>query len=158
MSFNYQKSITHRLTQAAKAYRGRSGAMLSLIGLHPGQDAVLKALADEDGQTMSGLAGQLGVRPPTVTKMVTRLGAQGLVRRETSAQDGRSARVYLTESGHERVAYVNKAWKRVEREALAGIEEKDRRRLRKLLKRIERNLALSNEIEPEEDETDATVD
>lgn len=158
MLFNYQKSITYRLVQASKAYRSRSGAMLGLIGLHAGQDAMLKALADEDGQTMSGLASQLGVRPPTVTKMITRLGAQGLVRREVADNDGRSARVFLTDEGQKRVLYVNKAWKRIEREALSGIEDKDRRRLRKLLKRIERNLALSTELEDDDDNSDSNSD
>eukprot|EP01037_Dinobryon_pediforme_P037064 gene37064-44339_t len=78
MVFNYRKSITYRLAQAAKAHRSRSGAHLARIGLHPGQESVLKALADLDGQTMSQLAQILAVQPPTVTKMITRLAAQGL--------------------------------------------------------------------------------
>ena len=70
MAFNYKKSITFRLVQAAKAQRARSGAHLMRIGLHPGQELVLKVLADTDGRTMSQLALALGVQPPTVTKMV----------------------------------------------------------------------------------------
>jgi MarR family transcriptional regulator, organic hydroperoxide resistance regulator len=140
MTFNHRKSITYRLAQASKALRARSGSHLGRIGLHAGQEQVLKALADNDGQTMSQLAQELGVQPPTVTKMVTRMSGQGLLRRVSSEVDGRLARVHLTEEGRARVVEVDKAWKRVERESLAGFDDKDRKRLRKLLRAIERNL------------------
>jgi DNA-binding MarR family transcriptional regulator len=141
MTFNHRKSVTFRLVQAARAHRTRSGVHLGRIGLHPGQESVLKALGDQDGQSMSELAAALAVQPPTVTKMIARLGAQGLVARQVSASDGRLARVYLTDTGRERVAAVDAAWKRVEKEALAGLDDKDRKRLRKLLRLVEKNLA-----------------
>jgi DNA-binding MarR family transcriptional regulator len=150
MSFSYRKTITYRLAQAAKAHRARSGAHLGRIGLHPGQETVLKLLADVDGQTMSQLAQALSVQPPTVTKMITRLAAQGLVRRVASEQDGRLARVQLTDQGRLRIEDIDKAWKRLEKEALAGFDDKDRKRLRKLLREIERNLT-GAVIPPEED-------
>jgi DNA-binding MarR family transcriptional regulator len=141
MSSGHRKSITFRLTQTAKAHRARSTAHLGRIGLHPGQESLLKALDEHDGQTMSHLAAALSVQPPTVTKMVTRLSAQGFVRRQSSDSDGRLARVFLTEEGRSRIAEIDRAWKRLEKEALGGIDDKDRKRLRKLLKQIERNLA-----------------
>jgi DNA-binding MarR family transcriptional regulator len=154
MAFNYRKTVTYRLAQAAKAHRSRSGAHLSRIGLHPGQESVLKALADLDGQTMSQLAQILAVQPPTVTKMITRLAAQGLVRRAASESDGRLARVYLTEEGRERIEDIDTAWKRLEKEALAGLDEKDRKRLRRLLREIERNLSAS----PVDDDADEDLE
>ncbi|WP_417709665.1 MarR family winged helix-turn-helix transcriptional regulator [Roseibium aggregatum] len=149
MAFNYKKSITFRLVQAAKAQRARSGSHLMRIGLHPGQELVLKVLADTDGRTMSQLALALGVQPPTVTKMVTRLSSQGYVRRQVSDTDGRLARVYLTDVGRELVLSVDKAWKRLEREAMSGLEDKDRKKLRKLLRQVEKNLSISVDNDPE---------
>ncbi|MEP2704413.1 MAG: MarR family transcriptional regulator [Roseibium sp.] len=149
MPFNYKKSITFRLLQAAKAQRSRSGAHLTRIGLHPGQELVLKVLADADGKTMSQLAVALGVQPPTVTKMVTRLSGQGYLRRQASETDGRLSRVYLTETGRELVHSVDKAWKRLEREAMAGLDDKDRKKLRKMLRQVEKNLSLSVDDDPE---------
>ena len=140
MSFSYRKTITYRLAQAAKAHRARSGTHLARIGLHPGQETVLKSLAETDGQTMTQLAQALSVQPPTVTKMVTRMSGQGLLRRAASESDGRLARVHLTEIGRARIEDVDKAWKRLEKEALAGFDDKDRKRIRKLLREIERNL------------------
>ena len=149
MAFNYKKSVTFRLVQAAKAQRARSGGHLTRIGLHPGQELVLKVLADSDGRTMSQLALALGVQPPTVTKMVTRLSAQGYVRRQVSDTDGRLARVHLTDTGRELVASVDKAWKRLEREAMAGLDDKDRKKLGKLLRQIEKNLSVAVDTDPE---------
>lgn len=161
MAFNYKKSVTFRLVQAAKAQRARSGGHLMRIGLHPGQELVLKVLADTDGRTMSQLALALGVQPPTVTKMVTRLSAQGYVRRQVSDTDGRLARVHLTDAGRDLVESVDKAWKRLEREAMAGLDDKDRKKLRKLLRQVEKNLSMSfdqdpeheSDLEPEQEDT-----
>jgi DNA-binding MarR family transcriptional regulator len=156
MAFNYKKSVTFRLGQAAKAHRSRAGTHLSRIGLHPGQEAVLKILFDNDGQTMSQLAAALSVQPPTVTKMVTRLSAQGFLRRATSDTDGRLSRVFLTDEGRALVETIDKSWKRLEREALAGMEDKDRKKLRKLLRQVEKNLGsrLADDIDLEPDEAE----
>jgi DNA-binding MurR/RpiR family transcriptional regulator len=108
---------------------------------------------------MSELAAELSVQPPTVTKMISRLGAQGLLIRQTSSSDGRLARVFLTDSGRERAAAVDQIWKRVEKEALAGLEDKDRKRLKKLLRQIEKNLAPASIVNhPDDDDDDATPD
>ncbi|WP_428698524.1 MarR family winged helix-turn-helix transcriptional regulator [Stappia sp.] len=156
MAFNYKKSVTFRLAQTAKAHRSRAGTHLSRIGLHPGQESVLKVLADEDGQTMSKLAATLSVQPPTVTKMVTRLSAQGFLRRAASETDGRLARVFLTDEGRALVETVDKTWKRLEREALAGLDDKDRKKLRKLLRQVEKNLGSRtvDDLDLEPDEAD----
>ncbi|CAN0602749.1 unnamed protein product, partial [Ectocarpus sp. 12 AP-2014] len=99
MSFNHRKTVTYRLVQASKAYRQRSANVLAELNLHPGQDQILKALADGDGQTMGALANALSVQPPTITKMVVRLSSQGMVERRPSPDDGRSSKVFLTEQG-----------------------------------------------------------
>ena len=63
-----------------------------------------------------------------------------MLTRQTSSADGRLARVFLTDAGRERAGAVDAVWKRVEKEALAGLDEKDRKRLKKLLRQIEKNL------------------
>jgi len=147
MPFDYTKTATHRLAQASRAQRTRAAVHLSALGLHPGQEVVLKALAQNDGQTMSELATRLGVQPPTVTKMVTRLAAYGFVVRQTSERDGRLARVFLTDPGLALITRVDRMWKRLEKEALTGLDDKDKKRLRKLLKKMEKNLLAANGTE-----------
>ncbi len=160
MGFDHRRTVTHRLAQAAHVYRVRAGSQLSRIGLHSGQESLLKALSTDDGLSMSDLAAALGVQPPTITKMISRLAAQDYVERRASAGDGRQAQVFLTERGRRAISTIDKVWKRLEKSALAGIEDKDRKRLRKLLRQVERNLgssrgAHSDEDDETEDETAA---
>lgn len=150
MSYNHRKTVTFRLAQASKAYRQRSSSVLGRLNLHPGQDQILKALADSDGQTMGALAAVLSVQPPTITKMVARLGAQGLVERRQQADDARSAKVFLTATGETLIEELDKALRGLEKDALRDIDDKDRKRIRKLLRVLEHNLGL--EFESEDDD------
>ena len=150
MGFDHRRSVTFRLAQAAHAYRVRAGSRLARIELHTGQESLLKALAETDGQSMSDLAANLGVQPPTVTKMISRLAAQDYVERRASRGDGRQAMVFLTARGRRTIDGIDKVWKRVEKDAVSGIDDKDRKKLRKLLRQIERNLGAARR-EDEED-------
>ncbi|MBA4782975.1 MAG: MarR family transcriptional regulator [Rhizobiales bacterium] len=151
MTFEHRKTITFWLAQAARAHRVSFGAELSNLDLHVGQEIVLKVLSEKDGQTMGMLASELGVQPPTVTKTVTRLANQGFLERRASSQDARQSYVHITEKGRLLIRQIDKKWKQLERRALAGIEDKDRRLLRKLLKRVEKNIGRSTLIEDEDD-------
>ncbi len=157
MGFDHRKTVTYRLAQAAHAYRVRAGSQLSRINLHSGQETLLKALAGSDGMSMSDLAASLGVQPPTVTKMISRLAAQDYVERRASAGDGRQAQVFLTERGQHAIAMIDKLWKRIEKTALGEIDEKDRKRLRKLLRQVERNLGVARD-DPATDAEDAEAE
>ncbi|WP_375573549.1 MarR family transcriptional regulator [Ahrensia marina] len=153
MSFNQRKTVTYRLVQASKAYRQRAANILSELNLHPGQDQILKALAGGDGQTMGALASALSVQPPTITKMVVRLGTQGMVERRPSLDDGRSSKVFLTEKGSQLIGDLDTRLKRMEQEALKGFEDKDRKRLRKALIQLEKNLSADTEDDPASSES-----
>jgi DNA-binding MarR family transcriptional regulator len=150
MGFDHRRTVTFRLAQAAHAYRVRAGSRLARIELHTGQESLLKALADNDGQSMSDLAATLGVQPPTVTKMISRLAAQDYVERRASRGDGRQALVFLTPRGHRTIDGIDKVWKRVEKDAVAGIDDKDRKKLRKLLRQIERNLGAARNADDDD--------
>ncbi len=152
MGFDHRRTVTHRLAQAAHAYRVRAGGQLARVGLHSGQESLLKALAADDGMSMSDLASVLGVQPPTVTKMIGRLAAQDYVERRPSKGDGRQAEVFLTERGRRAIDTIDKVWKRIEKSALDGIDDKDRKRLRKLLRQIERNLGGKRTDQPHVDD------
>lgn len=151
MSFQHRKTVTYWLSQAARAHRVSFGSKLSGYGLHAGQELVLKILSEEDGQTMGSLALALGVQPPTVTKTVSRLAAQGLLQRRASDEDARQSHVYITEDGLELIKRIDQTWKQLERRALNGFEDKERRQLRKLLKRVEKNIANAPLIDDDDD-------
>jgi MarR family transcriptional regulator, organic hydroperoxide resistance regulator len=133
--------VVRKLIQAAKAHRARAAMHLSEIGLYPGQDAVLALLGEHDGLTMGEVAEALAIQPPTVTKMVSRLSATGLVERRTVEGDHRKAAVYLTPAGRGKLQQIEAIWEGLEKDALEGIEVERREKLCMLLSAIERNLS-----------------
>ncbi|MCB5177337.1 MULTISPECIES: MarR family winged helix-turn-helix transcriptional regulator [Microvirga] len=135
------KSVGWALVQASRLHRSRTGDKLSDLGLFAGQEQVLQALANSGPMTMGELAAILRVRPPTASKTVSRLSALKLVERHTEPGDARIVRVKLTKDGKRKAASINALWDEVEAELLDGFDNKDRKRLRKLLRRAAKNLA-----------------
>ena len=150
----YSKTVGYRLNYTARLQKARSARLLASLGLFPGQETVLKLLVEHDGRTMSDLASALRVRPPTASKTIARLTAQGLVERRTSTGDGRLVRVYLTDLGRDRANAIDGIWHALEQEMVEGLDGKDKKRLRKLLRRIEKNLAVRLGAELDDDEDD----
>lgn len=135
------KSVGWSLVQAARLHRSRTGDKLSELGLFAGQEQVLQALASSGPMTMGDLASILRVRPPTASKTVSRLSSLKLVERHTEPGDARVVRVKLTKEGKRKAAAIDALWDEVEAELLAGFDNKDRKRLRKLLRKAAKNLA-----------------
>jgi DNA-binding MarR family transcriptional regulator len=129
-----------QLLYVARLARAERQALLRGARLHAGQDAVLAALAEEDGLAMGRLAARLGVRPPTATKMVARMEARGLVRRGGADGDRRRTFVFLSEQGSRAVAQAEEARRKGEKAAFSGLKDKDCRRLAKILAKIRRSL------------------
>lgn len=143
MKEGFDKTIGHRLHHAARLQRALAARHLAELGLFPGQETVLKLLLESDGRTMTELAGALRVRPPTASKTVGRLSAQGLLTRRAAGGegDGRLVRVYLTDEGRTRGAAIDGIWDAIEDTMGDGLDGKERKRLRKLLRKVEKNLA-----------------
>lgn len=152
------KSVGWALVHAARLHRTRVGERLNGLGLFPGQEQVLQALVGGKTLTMGELASLLRVKPPTASKTVARLAAQGLVQRATEPGDARIVVVRLTDEGARRAASIDNLWNEVEDDLLRGFDNKDRKRLRKLLRKAARNLAGSSSDEGESLDEDPDTD
>lgn len=135
------------ITQAARSSRSVLARRLLASGLYAGQDAVMLALAAEDGQTLSAIASGLGVRAPTITKTINRLAAQGFVVKKASASDGRLAHVHLTEAGRGAIDTIREAVTASEADAVSGLSGKEVKALVKLLRKVDDNLQYSSAAE-----------
>ena len=87
------------------------------------------------------LAEALNVKAPTVSKTIARLSLQSLVERKVSDTDGRLVRVGLTEAGRQRAAAIAGLADQIEHDLSRGLDGKDRKRLRRLLRKVAKNLA-----------------
>ena len=72
-----------------------------------------------------------------------RLSAQGLVEKRASKDDARQSHVFLTDAGRAIEGDLEKVRKRVQKAALNDFGDKERKALRKFLKRVETNLLSS---------------
>ncbi len=74
--------------------------MLDRLGLTYPQFLVLQAVREAGGRTVGAIAARLALEPSTVTPVVKRLAAAGLLDRTRNPDDEREVRVGLTEAGH----------------------------------------------------------
>lgn len=133
-------AVLQSLQHNARLMRTILATRLLEHGLYAGQDAVLLQLAQEDGMSPGILAQRLGVRPPTVTKTVSRLQAQGFVTKQASESDQRQTHIFLTEQGHDVIRIIEKLVRKTEKDCLRGFDKKERKALMKLMGRMENNL------------------
>lgn len=140
-----------RLHSAARLSRTALASRLLSHGFYAGQDQIMLTLDSEDGQTPGQLASRLGVRPPTITKTINRLQAQGFLDKQASDQDARQAHIFLTELGRDTIKAIEKSVRKTEKQALKGLDKKDQKTLAKLLARIEANLSGGQQVEIEDE-------
>lgn len=143
-----------RLQSAARLSRTALAARLLDHGFYAGQDQIMLALAELDGQTPGQLASKLGVRPPTITKTINRLQSQGVLDKRASEEDARQAHIFLTERGRDAIRSIEKSVRKTEKLALKGLDKKEQKALAKLLARIEGNLSLNVAAEIDDDAAD----
>src|SRR3954447_728059 len=72
-------------------------------GLSPTLTAALATISREGPLTLGELAGREQVAPPSITKVVAKLEAEGLVSRRADAADRRVSRVAITRAGQRRL-------------------------------------------------------
>ncbi|MFP1632056.1 MarR family winged helix-turn-helix transcriptional regulator [Zhengella sp. ZM62] len=134
-------AISTRLQSVARLARTDLAARLLEHGFYAGQDQIMLALSAEEGLTPTQLAMRLGVKPPTITKTINRLQAQGFLAKTGSETDARIAHIALTDAGRDAIRAIEKSVKRTEKALVKGLDKKERKALLKLLARVEANLS-----------------
>jgi DNA-binding MarR family transcriptional regulator len=138
---NSKTEINTALVRAARAHRSAAAELLSQVGLHPGQEALLMELWRQDGCTQAELAEALAVEPPTITKMLQRMEAAGLVQRKPHPDDRRAQRVYVTARGKRLQQRVDRLWGQLAARSVAGLSDRQQAALRSLLGTVTDNLS-----------------
>ncbi|MBZ0292100.1 MAG: MarR family transcriptional regulator [Anaerolineae bacterium] len=114
----------------------RLAAHMAAHDLTPPQFYVLKTLMENDGQCAIGfIARQHHLTNATMTGLVKRLEAMGLVQRERNAQDMRSVTVVLTPEGQQRFIDIQDSLLSQLRVLLELVSPEDRKSLIHFLSR-----------------------
>ncbi len=116
------------IAEIARSLPQRNGQLGRLLWrhargrLHRGMASVLAAL-DDGPRSISELAEREGLAQPTLTRMVERLEAAALVRRERSAPDGRVVVVTRTPEGTAEIEGLRSRYLAVLDERLSGLTD-----------------------------------
>ena len=97
--------------------------------LPPAQSELLRLTVSRPGITVAEAAQELHVAPNTVSTLVSKLTAAGLLGRSRGAADGRTALLAATEQGRRRLAEYRDLRAELARRALAGLSTADQRAL-----------------------------
>jgi len=129
--------VFSRITRLARHVDGVRRAAFSTHGIEPWEFDVLAALrrAGSPYELSPGrLLKETLVTSGTMTNRVDRLAARGFVERNPDPDDRRGVLVRLTSSGKRAVDAAFEALVAAERELLADLPERDRKRLAALLR------------------------
>jgi DNA-binding MarR family transcriptional regulator len=129
--------LTWLLHRAAQHMRAGLDEAAREHGLTGARDwIVLSALAAGPRQTQLSLAQSLGLDKTTMTSLLDRMEARGLITRSTDSHDRRARIPELTDEGRRVQAEVTSARDRVEAGLLGGFTVDEQAQLRGLLTRL----------------------
>ncbi len=122
--------VIRELARCYQAFAAYSAAQIREFGLTPSQFDIIATLGNTPGMMPKELGEKTLITKGTLTGVVDRLAAKGLVRRLPRAQDGRSQIVQLTSAGEAlfeavfptHLAYVGAAFAGFDSEDYARIE------------------------------------
>jgi MarR family transcriptional regulator, organic hydroperoxide resistance regulator len=130
------------LAQVSQTYRALSDDFINRIAMHRAQAGLLCRLFARDGITQSEIAEQLSVQGATVTNILQRMEAAGLVTRRRDLDDNRLVRVYLTDAGRQKERAITEQFIQLEGAVFEGISDTERAQLRRLLRQMLENMTV----------------
>ncbi|MEO3867316.1 MarR family winged helix-turn-helix transcriptional regulator [Nonomuraea sp. B12E4] len=121
MDFENANALNQAVRLLSLRHRARAAALLTPLGLHPGQEVLLLELARTGPMIQAQLSEALNCEPPSVTLMTRKLEAGGHIRRTPSPSDRRASVVELTDSGRALAEQVKQVWCALAEETVTGL-------------------------------------
>jgi DNA-binding MarR family transcriptional regulator len=121
---------------------------LAPLGVHPRMNAVLVALAANDGLSQRQLSARLGVHRNVMVSLIDTLEEQGLVQRKPCPHDRRAFAVTLTGKARELLPALDEHSHAMEDEVTSALTPAERAALLDMLQRVSASLGLSPGVHP----------
>ena len=128
------------LQEVTRLLRRRFDRLVCDTGLTRSQWQVVARLAKDEGVSQAALAEILEVEPITLTRMIDRLAAKGLIERRPNPRDRRSWALHLTTAARPLLATLEAQAEIARAEAFKGLPAEDIRKLEETLSAIKANL------------------
>jgi len=140
LRYDFEDSVGYWVISAARAMERELTAELRPLGITFRQCQVLAALAMHGALSQAELARELGIEPPTLTGVLTRMERDGWVERSTCPTDRRKNLVHPLPHATPVWDGIVAAARRVRGRATAGLTAAEQHALRTLLARVRENL------------------
>lgn len=136
------------LVQLGTHRHRRFAERLAPMGLHPRHFGMLSQLAVNEGQSQQALSNALGIHRSAVVALVDDLEQRGLAERRRDPVDRRAYTLYLTPSGRELLAELERIADDDEAELLASLDPSERSHLISMLRRVAESQGLTAGVHP----------
>jgi len=100
--------LSYSLAAAHRTVHQSLNSQLKELGIQVEAWRILEVLSSEEDRTMGELAEVVLMNPPTLTKLVDRMVADGLVHRQIAQVDHRRVQLALTNLGRSQVGKLRK--------------------------------------------------
>ena len=148
MRENLERNFGFLVNDVARLLRTTFDRRVRALDLTRSQWWVLNHLFRQDGVTQSDLAEILDIEKATLGRLLDRMEAKNLVRRQTDQHDRRAKRIYLTAEVEPSVQAMRTIAAEMRRDALSGLSRQDREQFVDLLITVKENLVRHNENGP----------
>lgn len=140
MKMEYQVGfLLSRATWAMNNFVNRMLRESELTDISVAYFAVLHALWENDGMSISDLGGKAQLEKSTMTSLIDRMEGAGLLRREDHPTDRRAYRICLTARGKELEKKLDQVVNRAYQHLTRGIAEKDLQKSIEICKQLVQN-------------------
>jgi DNA-binding MarR family transcriptional regulator len=130
------RSVAFMLSSIGYAVSQRFHEVVEPLGLHPGEFALLRAVAANEGASQNALAERLHISPSWMVAIVDELERRGLLERQPHARDRRVRNLHLTAAGKKLLKQVQREAQQFDREVTGPFDEGERQQLLELLDRV----------------------
>jgi len=134
-----QTSGTHLwliLWKAYEAVRAQADCHIHSLGIGFSDFGVLEALLHKGPMPVNVLGAKVGLTSGSITSLVDRLEAKGLLERQPHPEDGRARMVHLTPGGRNLIACAFANHEAAMERATAGLTAEEKGQAAELLKRL----------------------
>lgn len=138
-----ENSLSTVIGKASRLLGNRISKNLSEHQVTAEQMNILASLWQHDGQTQQSLADVSNKNKASITHLIDNLEKRKLVVRKSDNEDRRNKKIYLTKEGEELQSSLSKIVKKTIRQATEGIDKKELKYAKKVLKKMVDNLTHS---------------
>lgn len=135
-----KREIAFTIMDVARLLKTYADQRARQFGISRAQWAVLVHVSRNEGLKQSELADLLDLQPISLTRLLDRLAANGLIERRADPNDRRANRLYVTPAAHPLIEELAALGTNMMETVLDGLDEKANARLLRDLASIKSNL------------------